>query len=83
LPLVIAGEGKKIGLYGFGAAAHIIAQVAVWQGRSVFAFTRPGDMPAQAFAKSLGATWAGGSNETPPEPLDAVLYAKRCQSGRS
>jgi propanol-preferring alcohol dehydrogenase len=71
--LVIAGEGKKIGLYGFGAAAHIIAQVAKWQGRSVFAFTRPGDMSTQAFARSLGAMWAGGSNESPPEPLAAAI----------
>jgi alcohol dehydrogenase, propanol-preferring len=71
--LVIAGEGTKIGLYGFGAAAHIIAQVAVWQGRSVYAFTRPGDLAAQAFAKSLGAAWAGGSDEIPPEPLDAAI----------
>ena len=71
--LVIAGEGKKIGLYGFGAAAHIIAQVAKWQGRSVFAFTRPGDVATQAFARSLGAIWAGGSDELPPEPLDAAI----------
>jgi propanol-preferring alcohol dehydrogenase len=71
--LVIAGEGKKIGLYGFGAAAHIVAQVAKWQGRSVFAFTRPGDLSTQAFARSLGAVWAGGSNELPPEPLDAAI----------
>ena len=71
--LVIAGEGKKIGLYGFGAAAHIVAQVAKWQGRSVFAFTRTGDLSTQAFARSLGASWAGGSNEMPPEPLDAAI----------
>jgi len=71
--LVIAGKGKKIGLYGFGAAAHIIAQVAKWQGRSVFAFTRPGDAGTQNFARSLGATWAGGSDEMPPEPLDAAI----------
>jgi propanol-preferring alcohol dehydrogenase len=71
--LVIAGEGKKIGLYGFGAAAHIVAQVAKWQGRSVFAFTRPEDAATQAFARSLGATWAGGSNEMPPQLLDAVI----------
>jgi propanol-preferring alcohol dehydrogenase len=71
--LVIAGEGKKLGLYGFGAAAHILAQVARWQGRSVFAFTRPGDAASQAFARSLGAIWAGGSDEPPPEPLDAVI----------
>lgn len=71
--LVIAGEGKRIGLYGFGAAAHIIAQVAKRQGRSVFAFTRPGDNSTQAFTRRLGATWAGGSNEMPPEPLDAAI----------
>ncbi len=71
--LVIAGEGEKLGLYGFGAAAHIIAQVAKWQGRSVFAFTRPGDAATQAFARSLGATWAGGSDEMSPEPLDAAI----------
>ena len=71
--LVIAGDGKKIGLYGFGAAAHIIAQVAKWQGRSVFAFTRPGDLSTQAFARNLGASWAGGSNEMPPEQLNAAI----------
>jgi len=71
--LVIAGVGKKLGLYGFGAAAHIVAQVAQWQGRSVFAFTRPGDAATQAFARRLGATWAGGSDERPPEPLDAAI----------
>jgi hypothetical protein len=71
--LVIAGEGKRLGLYGFGAAAHILAQVAVWQGRSVFAFTRPGDIAAQDFARSLGAKWAGGSDEMPPEQLDAAI----------
>jgi propanol-preferring alcohol dehydrogenase len=71
--LVIAGAGKKIGLYGFGAAAHILAQVAKWQGRSVFAFTRTGDAATQAFARGLGATWAGGSDTMPPEPLDAAI----------
>jgi propanol-preferring alcohol dehydrogenase len=71
--LVIAGEGKKLGLYGFGAAAHLVAQVAKWQGRSVFAFTRPGDAATQSFARRLGVTWAGGSDELPPEPLDAVI----------
>ena len=71
--LVIAGDGKKVGLYGFGAAAHIVAQVARWQGRSVYAFTRPGDVATQAFARSLGAVWAGGSDEMPPEPLDAAI----------
>jgi len=71
--LVMAGDGKRLGLYGFGAAAHILAQVAVWQGRSVYAFTRPGDLKTQAFARSLGATWAGGSDEPPPDPLDAAI----------
>jgi len=71
--LTIAGNGKKVGLYGFGAAAHIIAQVAKWQGRSVYGFTRPGDVATQTFARSLGAIWAGGSDEMPPEPLDAAI----------
>jgi propanol-preferring alcohol dehydrogenase len=71
--LVIAGDGKKLGLCGFGAVAHILAQVARWQGRSVYAFTRPGDVVTQAFARSLGAAWAGGSDEMPPEPLDAAI----------
>ena len=71
--LTIAGTGKKLGLYGFGAAAHIVAQVAKWQGRSVFAFTRPSDVATQTFARSLGATWAGGSDEIPPELLDAAI----------
>jgi propanol-preferring alcohol dehydrogenase len=71
--LVMAGDGKKLGLYGFGAAAHIVTQVAAWQGRSVYGFTRPGDVAAQAFARSLGAVWAGGSEEMPPEPLDAAI----------
>jgi alcohol dehydrogenase, propanol-preferring len=71
--LGIAGEGKRLGLYGFGAAAHILAQVAAWQGRSVFAFTKPGDLATQAFARSLGATWAGASDEIPTEPLDAAI----------
>jgi propanol-preferring alcohol dehydrogenase len=71
--LVIAGEARKIGFYGFGAAAHILAQVAQWQGRSVYAFTRPGDARTQAFARSLGAVWAGGSDASPPEPLDAAI----------
>ena len=71
--LVIAGDGKKLGLYGFGAAAHIVAQVAKWQARSVFAFTRPGDVATQAFAMGLGATWAGDSDKMPPESLDAAI----------
>ena len=69
----MAGEGAALGIYGFGAAAHILAQVAVWQGRRVHAFTRAGDAAAQAFARSLGAVWAGGSDERPPEPLDAAI----------
>jgi alcohol dehydrogenase, propanol-preferring len=69
----MAGEGRALGLYGFGAAAHILAQVAAWQGRRVYAFTRAGDAAAQRLAKSLGAVWAGGSEETPPEPLDAAI----------
>jgi len=74
--LKLAGDGKNIGLYGFGAAAHIIAQVARWQGRNVFAFTRSGDAAGQAFAKRLGACWAGNSDEPPPEQLDcAIIYA--------
>jgi propanol-preferring alcohol dehydrogenase len=69
----MAGEGKTLGLYGFGAAAHILAQVASWQGRRVFAFTRRGDTAAQDFARSLGAEWAGASDDLPPEPLDAAI----------
>lgn len=71
--LCAAGEGRRLGLYGFGAAAHIIAQLAGAQGRSVFAFTRPEDLAAQDFARSLGACWAGGSDQAPPEPLDAAI----------
>jgi len=71
--LVIAGDGKKLGLYGFGAAAHIAAQVAKWQGRSVFAFTRPGDVATQTFSLRQGVVWAGGSDESPPVPLDAAI----------
>jgi alcohol dehydrogenase, propanol-preferring len=74
--LRMAGDGKNVGLYGFGAAAHIIAQVARWQGREVFAFTRPGDIAAQGFARKLGACWAGSSEEKPPDELDcAIIYA--------
>jgi len=74
--LKMAGGGKNLGLYGFGAAAHIIAQVARWQGREVFAFTRRGDDAAQVFARELGACWAGNSDEFPPQPLDcAIIYA--------
>jgi alcohol dehydrogenase, propanol-preferring len=71
--LRMAGDGQRLGLYGFGAAAHIIAQVARWQGRHVFAFTRPGDTAAQDFARDLGAEWAGGSDEAPPALLDAAI----------
>jgi alcohol dehydrogenase, propanol-preferring len=69
----IAGEGEALGLYGFGAAAHILAQVAASQGRRVYAFTREGDQASQNFARKLGAVWAGGSDEMPPEPLDAAI----------
>jgi alcohol dehydrogenase, propanol-preferring len=74
--LTMAGEAENLGLYGFGAAAHIIAQVAKAQGRRIFAFTRQGDTQAQDFARRLGAVWAGSSDEAPPEPLDAaIIYA--------
>jgi len=68
-----AGDGKQLGIYGFGAAAHIVAQIAIWQGREIFAFTRPGDEQAKEFAHSLGAAWAGGSDESPPKHLDAAI----------
>jgi propanol-preferring alcohol dehydrogenase len=71
--LRLAGEAERLGLYGFGAAAHILAQVAAWQGRRVFAFTRPGDAAAQALARRFGAAWAGGSDAAAPEPLDAAI----------
>ncbi len=71
--LRLCGDPRTLGLYGFGAAAHLLAQVARWQGRRVFAFTRPGDLAAQAFALELGVAWAGGSDEPPPEPLDAAI----------
>ena len=71
--LVKAGNGSRLGIYGFGAAAHIVAQVAKHQKREVYAFTRPGDSEAQQFALSLGAVWAGGSNELPPVKLDAAI----------
>ena len=69
----MAGDAQRIGLYGFGAAAHLVAQVAVHRGREVFAFTRPGDRDAQQLARSLGVAWAGGSDEAAPAPLDAAL----------
>jgi alcohol dehydrogenase, propanol-preferring len=71
--LRMAGEGYRVGLYGFGAAAHIVAQVLRWQGRNVFAFTRPGDTRTQAFAHELGAAWVGDSAQKPPQPLDAAI----------
>ncbi len=74
--LRMAGDARRLGLYGFGAAAHIVAQVARHEGREVYAFTRPGDSAAQDFARRLGATWAGGSDEAPPEQLEAaILFA--------
>jgi propanol-preferring alcohol dehydrogenase len=71
--LVAAGDAKRLGIYGFGAAAHIVAQVACWQGREVYAFTKPGDAAGQAFARSLGVAWAGGSDTPPPVELGAAL----------
>lgn len=71
--LMKTGNAKRIGIYGFGAAAHIITQVARYQGREIYAFTRPGDAEGQQFAKSMGASWAGGSETLPPEKLDAAI----------
>jgi propanol-preferring alcohol dehydrogenase len=71
--LRMAGDARRIGLYGFGAAAHIIAQVGRHQGREIFAFTRAGDSAAQSLARGLGAVWTGGSEDSPPEPLDAAI----------
>jgi propanol-preferring alcohol dehydrogenase len=71
--LRMAGDARRIGFYGFGAAAHILVQVARYQGREIYAFSRPGDTASQEFARGLGAVWAGGSDERPPEPLDAAI----------
>ena len=71
--LKAAGDAERLGIYGFGAAAHILAQVARHQGREIYAFTRPGDTTAQRFARQMGCAWAGGSDERPPEPLDAAI----------
>lgn len=71
--LRMAGDAARLGIFGFGAAGHIVAQVAVYEGRDIYAFTRDGDEDAQGFARRLGAVWAGGSGETPPEPLDAAI----------
>lgn len=74
--LRMAGEGQRLGIYGFGAAAHIVTQVAVWQGRQVYAFTRDGDAAAQGFARRMGACWAGAADQLPPEELDsAIIFA--------
>ena len=74
--LRLVGDGERLGFYGFGASAHILCQVAVAEGRRVFAFTRPGDTETQEFARGLGAEWAGGSDEAPPEQLDgAIVFA--------
>jgi len=74
--LRMAGEGRRIGIYGFGAAAHIVTQVAIWQGREVYGFTRAGDEAGQAFAREMGACWAGGAFERPPQELDgAIIFA--------
>src|SRR6201984_2354829 len=73
---VMAGNAERLGIYGFGAAGHIVAQIARWQGRSVYAFTRRGDVAAQDFARRLGAVWAGASDEVPEQALDAaIIYA--------
>ena len=71
--LTMAGDARRLGLYGFGAAAHIVAQVARWEGREIYAFTRPGDEEGQSFAREMGAAWAGDSDTTPPEALDAAI----------
>lgn len=71
--LSMTEDARRLGIYGFGAAAHIVAQVAKWQGREIYAFTRPDDASARDFARQLGATWAGGSDETPPAELDAAI----------
>ncbi|HJV64249.1 MAG TPA: zinc-dependent alcohol dehydrogenase family protein [Geomonas sp.] len=71
--LSMAGDGRRLGIYGFGAAAHIVAQVARWQGRETFAFTRRGDLAGQAFARELGAVWTGDAETLPPSPLDAAI----------
>jgi propanol-preferring alcohol dehydrogenase len=71
--LALAGDAQRIAIYGFGAAAHLIAQVAVWQKRAVYAFTKPGDRPGQEFARALGCAWAGGSDAAPPTDVDAAL----------
>lgn len=71
--LRMAGDGKRLGIYGFGAAAHIVTQIAVWQGRQVFAFTRHGDEDGQRFAREMGASWAGSAEERPPGELDAAI----------
>jgi propanol-preferring alcohol dehydrogenase len=71
--LALAGKAERLGIYGFGAAAHIVAQVARHRGQQVYAFTRPGDDQAQAFARDLGAVWVGASDQRPPEPLDAAI----------
>ncbi len=71
--LVMAGDPERLGIYGFGAAAHIVAQVARYQGREIYAFTRPGDLEAQRFARDMGAVWTGDSHESPPQQLDAAI----------
>ena len=71
--LVATGDAQRIGIYGFGAAAHIIAQLALWQGRAIYAFTKPGDADGQRFARGLGAAWAGDSTAAPPQEMDAVI----------
>ncbi len=78
--LKMAGAARNLGIYGFGAAAHIVAQVAKHQGRRVYAFVRPGDDAARDFALSLGAVWAGGSEKSPPDKLDAAIISRRWET---
>ncbi len=80
--LTMAGDAERLGLYGFGAAAHLIAQMPRHQGRRLYAFTRPGDTPAQGFARAMGVDWTGGSDETPPEELDAGIHMSDIPSFR-
>ena len=81
--LKMAGDARRLGIYGFGAAAHILAQVARHQGREIYAFTRPGDTKAQDFARELGAAWAGGSDETPPERARCRNHLRSCWRARA
>jgi propanol-preferring alcohol dehydrogenase len=76
-----SGDGRRLGMYGFGNAAHLIAQIAIYEGRELFVFTRPGDKATQQEARGLGAVWAGGSDEMPPEKLDAAIIGRFARAG--